>query len=275
MGESDVNPAKLFQRKSPAGRSEQIDPVVIVQATGLTPMGQFDGLDVFICGYPKSGNTWFQNLIAGVVFGCDGEYASDPLIQMLVPDVSDLKFYRRFQTPMFFKTHLLPQKAYRRIVHLLRDGRDVMVSYYHHLCALAGTEVSFMDVVRSGEGLFPCKWHEHAEAYFGLEDQSRRILIRYEDLITDTIGQLRRFCQFVEIERPESVLRAATDKASFGVMRNKENTPLWTHPPQWKDRSKLFVRRGVVGSYKDEMPSQVLAAFEEEAGPMLRKSGYL
>ena len=38
----------------------------------LTPIRQSQPEDIFIVGYPKSGNTWFQNLISGIVYVTDG-----------------------------------------------------------------------------------------------------------------------------------------------------------------------------------------------------------
>ena len=34
--------------------------------------------DIFIVGYPKSGNTWFQNLVVGAVYGMDPRRAGVP-----------------------------------------------------------------------------------------------------------------------------------------------------------------------------------------------------
>lgn len=250
-------------------------PRRMARAAGLTPIGQFDDADVFICGYPKSGNTWFQYLITGVVFGCDARYTPDPLIQTIVPDVSDRKFYLRYQTPCYFKTHLLPQPQYKRIVYLLRDGRDVMVSYYHHQRAMMGEKVDFLEMVCRGRSLFPCKWHEHVEAYLSHQPQTQMLTVRYEDLIADTLGQLRRVCDFIGIDRSESMLQSAREQASFQAMRDKEQTPLWVKRPKWKDANEFFVRRGVVGSYKDEMSPEVLEALLDAAGPTLKKCGYL
>ena len=48
---------------------------------GLQPISETSPADIFVCGYPRSGHTWFQNLLAGVVFGVDPEFAHDSLIQ--------------------------------------------------------------------------------------------------------------------------------------------------------------------------------------------------
>jgi hypothetical protein len=49
------------------------------------------------------------------------------------------------------------------------------------------------------------------------------------------------------------------------------------HGSAWPDRwpaDKFFFRRGVAGSYKDEMPAEVLAAFLSQARETLRLNDY-
>ena len=63
-----------------------------------------------------------------------------------------------------------------RIVYLMRDGRDAMVSYYHHLTAMSG-HIDFHDMVANGRGL-PGKWHEHVERYVANPFGAKMIIIR-------------------------------------------------------------------------------------------------
>lgn len=236
------------------------------------PITQVLEQDVFIVSYPKSGNTWFQNISAAIMYGLNLEYVPDTLIQELVPDVHYKKYYKRFRTPMFFKSHHLPKPEYKRVIYLLRDGRDVMVSYFHFLSALRDREIDFMKLVQ-GEGLFPCKWHEHVEAWLSNPYNAQMIVIKYEDLKTNPFSELQRFCAFVGIEREASFLESVIIQSSFGKARQRELAYGWDNP-EWPE-DKYFVRRGQVGSYKDEMPVDVLNMFLQDAAATLRKCGYV
>src|SRR5215207_8452882 len=132
---------------------------------GFLPIAQVSETDVFIVGYPKSGNTWFQNLVCSVNFGVHSKFTPDKLIQDLVPDVHAKPYYKRYEAQTFFKTHHLPREEYRRVIYLLRDGRDVMVSYFHFMNALRGNTINLFEFIRDQGNSFRSKWHEHVEAW--------------------------------------------------------------------------------------------------------------
>lgn len=227
--------------------------------------------DVFICGYPRSGNTWFQNLATGMVFGIDPEHSRDSLIQELIPDLDYNQEFTRYGETGYFKTHWLPRPTMRRVVYLLRDGRDVMVSYKHFLDALSGP-TSYMDVVCS-QSLYPCQWHEHVEQWLDNPYQSEILLIRYEELHRQPLVQLRRFCEFVGLDMSDEFLEGVIRKSDYTVAKQKEQRHGWTNKAWPRDHA--FIRRGEVGSYRDELPADALAEFHERAGKTLARCGYL
>jgi len=240
----------------------------------LHPIWRTSPEDVFVVGYPKSGNTWFQHLVAGAVFGVDVGLAPAGLVPMLVPDVDRRQFYRRYGPVAFFKSHHLPRPEYRKVVYLLRDGRDAMVSYRHHLEALRGNgSIDFLRIVETGEGLFPCRWHDHVEAWERNPLGAEKLVIRYEDLKGDPVGELRRFCEFAGVGASDERLRTAVDNASFERMRDHEAEVAVHANPKWP-ADRPFFRRGEVGSFREEMPPDVLAAFLRQAGGTLRAAGY-
>ena len=171
------------------------DPIVLPEKSsvqdppeGYHSTSSYQNNDVFIVGYPKSGNTWVQNLVAGAVYGLDIEFAPDRLVQDVVPDVHMTPFYRRYRPTTFFKTHHLPMP-------------DVMVSYLHFLNALNGQALDFLKIVETGEQLFPCKWHEHVEQWLVNPYAAEMITVRYEDLKKDALQELGRICDFAGEKR--------------------------------------------------------------------------
>lgn len=235
------------------------------------PIGKFQPDDVFIAGYPKSGNTWFQTLAAGVVYGVVSPYNSDLLIQDLIPDVGYKKYYKRYSPVMFFKTHELPAPHLRKVIFLLRDGRDVMVSFYHHQQALSQQRVDFLEMMKQ-RSFFPHDWHEHVEAWTANPHGAEILTVRYEDLRANTVREMQRFCGFIGLERDLEFLGRVVEACAFGAASKREKTFGWDDP-RWP-KSHPFVRRGVVGSYQDEMPPAVLDVFLARSRPTLVKAGY-
>jgi hypothetical protein len=244
----------------------------IQRRTGLSPISRTDPEDIFIVGYPKSGNTWMQNLVASIVFGTNAQLTPDSLVNELVPDVHDRTFYRRYRTPTFFKSHYLPRPDYRRVIYLVRDGRDAMVSYFHFLSAINQQTPDFLKMVTMGEGLFPCRWHEHVDAWTQNPFRAAMITIRYESLHENPVLELRRFCEFAGLERSDQFLQQVAEGCSFAAMREREQTMGWSSAAWPKD--KAFVRRGKIGSFVDEMPDSVIAEFMRQAQSTLIRAGY-
>jgi Sulfotransferase domain len=228
--------------------------------------------DIFIAGYPRSGNTWLQRLLAGMIFATDTRFTPDSLIQDLVPDVHDNTSYKRYVTPTFFKTHFLPQPSYRKVIHLVRDGRDAMTSYFHFLKTI-GQSFDPVDLVSTGAGLFPCRWHEHCQAWLENPYSAQIITITYEQLSADAVAQLQRICEFAGVDREPSFLQSVVSHSSFQIMREIE-AKLHLYDPT-RPRDRYFNRRGVIGSHKDEMPTDVYDAFMRVSERSLRQFGYL
>ena len=239
------------------------------------PIFEISDQDIAIIGAMKSGNVWFRHLAAGAMFGVDIRRAPPRLVQLLIPNLGLDRYYRRYGPTVFFLGHDLPRPEFRRVVYLLRDGRDATVSMYHHLLATRGEgRVDFLRMVRDGEGLYPCKWHEHVQAWRSNPYGADMITLRYEDLRADGVRELQRFCEFVGVERDRETLEAAVAGASFESMRSMEGRFGAQTDQRWSS-DKPFVRRGEVGSFRDEMSPEVLAAFMIEAEQTLMETGYL
>jgi len=254
-----------------AGRGPPPDAI----PEGYTPITQFLQDDIFIVGYPRSGHTWFQVLVAGVVYGVDPRFGPLDLVNHLVPDSDFSKYYRRYTPSMFFKSHSLPCPEYRKVVYLLRDGRDVMVSYLHFHEAKADKKLDFLTYVSAETPLYPCHWAVHVDAWLENPYHAQRLQIRYEDLLSDPVSELKRFCEFAGISRDQRYLTAIAEAASFRNLHDIEARTGFGWPVPQFPRDKFFFRRGKSGSYKDEMPPEVLERFLQHSGETLRRCGYL
>lgn len=254
---------------------EELD-VKVRALTHLLPNHQLEPNDVFIVGYMKSGTTWFRNLAASLIYGLDSPHTPFSVVWELIPNHGPTKpYYKRYHTPMYFKVHDFPRPQYKRVVFLVRDGRDVVVSLAHHLQSVYKHEVDLLQLAKGQYARFSGKyaWYDHANAWLANPFQAELIMIKFEDLKKNPITELRRFCEFIRIERNDAVLATAVEFASFENMREREERLGMDYRTWPKDRH--FVRKGQVGSHKNEMPPEILEVFMRKAGGALRQLGYL
>lgn len=244
-----------------------------IKNVGLCKISEYSEDDVFIVGYPKSGNTWMQNIIINLYYGIDTRNVPDKLVQELVPDVHYKSYYKKFYKTTFFKSHSLPQKGYKNIIYIVRDGRDVMVSFYHFLLNLNGREPSFKELIDGIHDSFGVAWHEHVGKYIENPFNSRIVFIKYENLIEQDVDELKKICLFLDIERSDEFLRSVYLNNTFAEMKSREKKFGWDNSAWPKDKS--FIRRGKVGSYNDEFPKDLLDDFLEVSKKTLKKFNYL
>jgi hypothetical protein len=223
--------------------------------------------DTMIVGFPKSGHTWMQSLIANVKYGVDPRIADDHLIQDLVPDLHQRRWHKRYGKSMCFKSHMLPRKDFKRVIYLIRDGRDVMVSYYHFRRAW-GYNGSLVDLITEEHPLY-ATWSHHVATWLDNPYGAHILYVRYENMLNDSVGTLRQICDFLSLETSEEELEAAAFRSSFQNMRAKEDK--FGRPNKDWPADRKFMRRGIAGSWKDEMPPDVEKAFLTVAGPTMQR----
>jgi len=256
----------------------------VVHALGLRPPGRnvevFDD-DAFIVSYPKSGNTWVRFLIAHLVAG--GRKVDFSSVQEIVPGIDWLsaKKLGALARPRLLKSHEYFDPRYERVVYLVRDPRDVVVSYYHHdLRRRAIPEGCPMEpyVGRFLAGrLDPYgSWREHVGSWLGARDGDPGfLLVRYEDLSAAPQQGLRQIADFLGLRPSAADLELACQRSSFEAMRKLERFQAETAGTLSQVRvQQPFVRSGTVGGWRRELPPALAARIAARWGSTMAALGY-
>jgi len=226
--------------------------------------------DTVIVGFPKSGHTWMQAIVADLLYGVDPVIAPDNLIQDLVPDVHQDRVTKRYLDAVCFKSHYFPKKEYRQVIYMLRDGRDVLVSYYHYRRAW-GFQGSIRDLINEQHPLYG-NWGEHVRSWHLNPFGAAIKVIKFEKLIASFHDELSNLAHFCNITVDEARIARIAESTKFESLQTKERKRGRPNPHWPKD--KLFMRRGIAGSFRDELDSETLALFETKFGDVLRECGY-
>lgn len=156
-----------------------------------------------------------------------------------------------------------------KFLHLVRDGRDCLVSSWFHNLRVNRTD-TMRDYGTIGHFVehFAAAWASELAAGLGFcaARPDRCLTIRYEDLChgqTETLAQVFRF---LGVDAGEDVVRACVEDSAFEVMSGGRQ-------PGEEDRNSLM-RRGLPGNWRDHLEDDVVQRFMAEAGDVMRQLGY-
>lgn len=241
------------------------------QQSSAPKFPQLTDRDVFLVSYPRSGNTWVRFLIANLLKPDDIEIDFHN-VQEYVPEINrNNDIIEALPSPRVIKSHALFKPAFPKVIYLVRDGRDVYVSYYYYRLKQLEEGISFSDYLRRTDH-FPSLWQEHVDSWLKSDqDQPHILLVRYEDLLSKPETELRKIVDFIGIERSDEGISTAVEVSRFDKMRKIDQT---------KGRkynltgTKDFVRKGKAGTWQEEFSQEDIDYFKMTAGDMLIRLGY-
>jgi hypothetical protein len=228
--------------------------------------------DTFLVSYPKSGNTWVRFLLAHLIHSSDQNGVDFNTIQSIIPEViRNDDVIATLPRPRIMKSHGY-RIRYPRLIYILRDARDVYVSYYFYRRNRLPEGTSFRDFLALDQH-YPCRWGEHVQ--FWLQDSfdpQTTLIVRYEDLIHNCEIELQRMVKFLNLDVSYEMLQGAIARSSFHQMRQIELER--GRPYQAQEGADLFVREGKVGGWREFFGEEEKQIFNEREGNLLVKFGY-
>src|ERR1035438_3367920 len=249
--------------------------------------------DIFIVSYPRSGNTWTRFLLANLVFSDRNVDFTN--IEKLIPDTTSQsnQTLKKSPRPRIIKTHEYFDHRYSKTIYIVRDPRDVALSYYEfsrkYMLIDEGMGLEdFVDdfvsgrLISSGWGT----WGENVASWvYARGDSPTFLLLRYEDMRRNTMAELARLAKFMGIEPEPTRLQEVIDLSSAERMRKLEKL----QDDEWfktlgyvvrraqkrKKRKDIpFVGGARAGGWRDSMPESCVRQIESVWGDLMIKTGY-
>jgi Sulfotransferase domain len=192
-------------------------PLVWMRHRGLSPA------DTAIVSYPRSGSTWLASMIAELMLGSDPDFKQ---AHAAVPEVCDARGAPPVpgRVGRVVRSHESARGEYRRALYLVRDPRDVAVSYYHYRKWLREYDGSLGDFVRlfvDGDIDSYGTWGHHVTSWLE-RDPDTRLVLRYEDLVASTKRVLHEGASFLGVSAECSGVDLAVSHHTAARMRVKE-----------------------------------------------------
>jgi hypothetical protein len=244
--------------------------------------------DIFLVSYPRSGNTWTRFLLGNLIDQNNPVTFSN--IESRIPEIyfNPDRALRQLPRPRMLKSHESFQPHYPRVIYIVRDPRDVAVSFYHHNVKARNIPDDYpmaKFVPRFVAGEFDYKfgsWRDNVLSWIAVrKDDPGFLLLRYEDMKHDTAGVLVSVvgfldrCGFRTIDSNPESLRRTIELSSAENMRalERQGASSWVLTKSTRS-DKPFVRSATSGGWKTQLEPECVEAIESAWGGLMRDLGY-
>ncbi|XP_073504843.1 sulfotransferase 1C1-like isoform X1 [Phyllobates terribilis] len=243
--------------------------------------------DVLVAAYPKAGITWMQEVVDMICQEGDVEkchraptYDKHPFLEAVAPKPvpSGLQLAENMAPPRILKTHLpvqlLPMSFWEqdcKVIYVARNAKDCMVSYYHFQRMNKGLPDpgdwgDYFSTFLSGD-VFWGSWFDHVQGWWEAKNSHQVLYIFYEDMMENTRREIEKVMRFLGKELSEDVLEEVYQHTTFQAMRGNPMANYSTIPSFVMDHSiSPFMRKGVVGDWRNHFTVAQDEVFEEEYG---------
>jgi hypothetical protein len=236
--------------------------------------------DCVVVSYPKSGSTWVRFILTNLFYKPKPDFTD---VQAYIPALSPEGMRRAhedffdFNKIRFMRSHCTYSSKFPKVLYVLRDGRDVLVSYYHHyrkfLKYRNGLSRFIKDFKKDEE------WARHVSSW-GISNCSNLVVLKYEDLLKDTFWAMKTALCSLHLGFNTERLKEAIQSSSFGELRRLEETKglgyLGKPSREGIDaESQYFIRKGRQGGWKEVFTENVQRVIDERFWSVLHKLNYL
>ena len=216
----------------------------------------------FLVSFPKTGRTWLMHMINQIIKETNKSFSDDKSFILNEHDSSEIIIEDGTRNDPLDVYKFTSRFRYHRgrVIFLVRDPRDVIVSHFYQVTKRAKNPFVFDSIsefIRHDVIGFRRIVH-----FYNLWKKNKHIprnflLVSYEDLINNGTQELERVIHFLDINVSQDTIRRVYVNSSAKKMRENEiNNKLEGFNNFGKDRNQLKVRNAKIGSYISELSKE-------------------
>ena len=186
--------------------------------------------------------------------------------------------------PRILKSHDVYDPRYPRVIYIVRDPRDVAVSFYHYNLKVRRitdqvTLDEFIDRFVSAK-IWPSvdlygTWEDHVLSWTKMLGGSERFcLLRYEDMLREPVAELKKMGSLLNINPSPERLARAVELSSADRMRALEKTQTGWVSTKGTRKDKPFVRAAKSDNWQSALSETSVRKIEQAWGATMQKLGY-
>jgi hypothetical protein len=228
--------------------------------------------DVFVVTYPRSGTTWMQMILYQLT--TDGTMDFPHIYEYCPWFESSSRSGQGFESrpsPRLFKSHLPYRKIARwpcKYIYVARNGKDVAVSYYHLYRShngFQGTFAEFFDSFLKGKVEYG-SWFRHVQDWWLHRDDPNVLFLRYEDLLDDLEGGLRKIIAFCGFDIAPGRWPTILERCGFTFMKQHERQFDPVTGARWEQGvpGNEFLRKGRKEDWRGQLSPEQVARFDRD-----------
>lgn len=239
-------------------------------------------INIYHAAVQKTGSQWLKAILSDPIVTNETGLLTYPQHRYEFSE-----FHRRFPRLTFVPGLYMSYELYEEIdkpaqyrtIYVLRDPRDIIVSWYHSmlkthvLMGKVGKYRERLQQLHYEDGVSFCidalqiRFAHQRSWAFNSGDDPKVLVVKYEDLVEHSVAEFSRLFAHCAVNLDRAAIHRLVEKHSFHNMRRRDME-------SQRGRGESHYRAGKSGGWRQALSDRHLAKFYAATGDLVEVLGY-